>query len=370
MAIAIQPYTEERVPAVRAFNQRLALGGVPREFLFPESSVPDWLPPAHGRRVFQRYLLAVEGDAVHGGFILKHQDFSIRGETRPVSYYHLPVSEGIVDKAYASVGVQMLRSALKMEPVLYCLGMGGFDRPLPQMLKAMGWGLCAVPFFFRVSRAAPFLRQIGPLQGSPAGRWAAELAAMSGLGWIGIHTLQRARTRRATRNVSSETCARFDDWADALWERCRRTYRLIGSRDAATLNVLYPPGGKFLRLTMRHGGQVLGWAVMLDTQMRDSKYFGNLRVGSIVDCLGAPEHAPVLMQEAARHLESRGVDLVVSNHSHRAWGTALRSAGFWEGPSNFIFAGSKAITALLAPFEENRHEMYWTRGDGDGPVNL
>ncbi len=29
MAIAIKPYTEDLIPAVRAFNQRLAAGGVP-----------------------------------------------------------------------------------------------------------------------------------------------------------------------------------------------------------------------------------------------------------------------------------------------------------------------------------------------------
>src|SRR5215470_17866844 len=124
MAVTVQPYTEDRVAAVKAFNQRLATGGIPREFQFPESSIPYWLPPQNGRRIYQNYYLAIDGDMVRGAFILKYQDFLLNGQTRPVVYYHLPISEGIVNKAFASVGVHMLRSAMKIEPMLFALGMG------------------------------------------------------------------------------------------------------------------------------------------------------------------------------------------------------------------------------------------------------
>src|ERR1700745_4007629 len=130
MAIAIQPYTEDRIPSVKAFNRRLAAGGIAAEFHFPESHLPYWLPKTPGRRIYQEYYVAVDGSDVHGGFILKYQDFSLNGSSFPLAYYHLPVSEGIVDKAYASVGVLMLRSAMKLNPTLFALGMGGFDRPL------------------------------------------------------------------------------------------------------------------------------------------------------------------------------------------------------------------------------------------------
>src|SRR5712691_6906596 len=107
MAIAIQPYTEKWIPAVKALNQRLAAGGVAPEFHFPESNTPPWLPKLDGRRIYQEFYLAVDGNVVRGAYILKFQDFSVRGEMRPVVYYHLPVSEGIVNKTYSSVGVHM-----------------------------------------------------------------------------------------------------------------------------------------------------------------------------------------------------------------------------------------------------------------------
>src|SRR5947209_5123135 len=124
MAIAIQPYTEGFIPAVKALNQRLARGGIASDFYFPERHVPDWLPKVNGRRIYQECFLAVDTDAVRGGFIVKQQDFWIRGEMQAISFYRLPVSEGIVDRKYMSVGVHMLRSALRAHPRMFALGMG------------------------------------------------------------------------------------------------------------------------------------------------------------------------------------------------------------------------------------------------------
>jgi hypothetical protein len=60
------------------------------------------------------------------------------------------------------------------------------------------------------------------------------------------------------------------------------------------------------------------------------------------------------------------VDLIVSNQLHGAWVSALRGAGFRAGPSNFIFAMSKALTALIP----EGAEVHINRGDGDGPIHL
>jgi len=113
-------------------------------------------------------------------------------------------------------------------------------------------------------------------------------------------------------------------------------------------------------------GTVIGWAVPLDTAMRDDKHFGNLRLGSIVDALALPEDAPAVMAAAAGELEQRGVDLIVSNQCHKAWADALRRSGFLEGPSNFIFAAAKKLAALSSAFDE----FHINRGDGDGPIHL
>jgi len=368
MAIAIQPYTPELVPAVKALNSRLGAGGVAREFQFPENSVPEWLPKLPGRTLYQEYFLAVEGDAVRGGYIVKHQDFFINGEVRPIAFYRLPLSEGIVNRAYTSVAIVMLRSALARQPVMFALGMGGMQNPLPQMLKSMGWTLRDVPFYFRVNHPGRFLRNIAPLRQGPTRRTFASLAAFSGLGWLGIQSAQGFRTKRIS-GVSAEQITNFGSWADDLWQACATKYFASAVRDSATLNVLYEEE-KYICLKIFRGSQPIGWAVVLDTQMRGSKYFGEMRLGSIADCLSAPDDAPAVVHAATNFLQERGVDLIISNQAHHAWTSALKSSGYFTGPSNFIFAASKGLAQLLSPLDQNFAQLHLNRGDGDGPINL
>jgi hypothetical protein len=369
MALRIEPYREEHIAAVREFNARLRAGG--SEFKFPESPAPEWLPPAEGRRIYQRFFLALEECAVRGAYILKFQDFSFGGEVRPVGYYHLPLSEGIVDPAHRMVGIQLPMDALRREPLLYALGMGGLDRPLPRMLKAMGWALSEVPFYFRVNHAARFLRQIAPLRKTAARRVLLNLAAWSGAGWAGVRAFQLLRAGRATWALAAEAVPGFGGWADELWEQCRAHYPFIAVRDGATLEALYPAGApRFIRLKVTGGDGVLGWAVVLDTAMLGDSYFGDMRVGSIVDCLALPENAFAVVYAARRELERRGVDLIVSNQAHPRWSQALHDAGFLQGPSNFVFGASKALAAKLGPVTGGASALFLNRGDGDGPIHL
>jgi len=91
-------------------------------------------------------------------------------------------------------------------------------------------------------------------------------------------------------------------------------------------------------------------------------------VGTIVDCLAPPEDAVTVVRAATRTLESRGVDLIVSNQLHAAWSQALAATGFRRGPSNFLFAASPALAVLLEDAGDG--ELHINRGDGDGPIHL
>ena len=364
--IVIAPYTADKVAAVRDFNARLAAVNAYSEFQLDET------PPARrdGRRFDEAAFLALDEGAVRGSFTLNTQEFSFGGEVARVAHYRLPVSEGVLSRAYAGVGLQMLRTALKLEPMLFALGMGGVDRALPQMLKAVGWRLHPVPFYFRVIRAQRFLKELRLFQTGGIRGAAALVARLTGVGPAGIHAVQWLRRYRVDDTIAEPVRA-FDAWADALWERANDRYAMIAARDAATLNTLYPVAdNRFLRLRVTRDGAIAGWALLLDTQMSGHKQFGDLRVGTIADCLALPEDAGAVIAASADWLANRGVDLIVSNQSHRAWGRACERSGFFRGPSNYVFAASKKLAGALEPFDANRNEMHINRGDGDGPIHL
>ncbi len=156
----------------------------------------------------------------------------------------------------------------------------------------------------------------------------------------------------------------FAAWADEVWDRSRGEYALLAQRDSATLDELYPASDpRFLRV--RAGD---GWAVLLDTQMQGHKQFGDMRVGTVVDCLAPPESAAAVLRAATYLLEQRGVDLIVSNQLHAAWSRALRDSGFRLGPSNYLLALSPAFAAAAGGALPDQFHI--NRGDGDGPIHL
>ena len=359
MSLQILPYAPDAVPAVRAFNQRLLAGGAPADAQFPETPDPGWMPD-------MELFLALEEGLVRGGYILRRQTFSVAGATIPAAHYRLPLSEGVVNRAYAMLGLRMLRYALAREPRLYAMGMGGWEKPLPQMLKRLGWSMCAVPFHFKVVHPGRFLRHIRPLRTSPLRRAALDAVAFTGAGWLGMKTLGLITPcARRLPPVPSDLAPSFAPWADEIWDRSRPAYALLARRDAATLDQLYPPSDpRFLRV--RAAG---GWAVLLDTQMQNHKQFGDMRVGTIVDCLAPPESARAIVRAAASLLEQRGVDLMVSNQLHAAWSRALLDSGFRTSASNYLLALSPAFAqAVGQPFSPVTFHI--NRGDGDGPIHL
>jgi hypothetical protein len=194
---------------------------------------------------------------------------------------------------------------------------------------------------------------------------------MSGVAWAGASLLQSTAVTRPRQTTTSVVVETFGGWADSLWIASRSQHALVGFRDAVTLNALYPPASqRFIRLQVRHAGQPIGWAVLLDTRMSDHPYFGTLRVGSIVDCMAGAQWAHAVVAQAVTTLRERGVDLIVSNQSARCWRKALRAEGFLERTSGFLFGASRALASRLSLTENSLPQFHLTRGDGDGPINL
>lgn len=373
MSLTIEPYTAKHVDAVVAFNRRLREGGIHNTY-FPETHVPPWLPWAEGRSTYHHYFVAAEDGQVRGGYILKHQPFAVAGEVRNIAQFRLPLSEGLVDKRYAALGVRLMLDAARRQPLLYTLGLGGHEEAMTKMLARAGWVIFEVPFFFRVCRPATFLRQIRYLRSTPARRFALDVMALSGLGAIGVRSYQRVKRWRRTRDtarVPEYEVTHWGPWVNGLWEAARGEYSLIAVRDLPTLSLLYPTSdARFIPLRVFDGERTVGWAVVSNVPMQGHAYFGDMRVGSVIDCLALPGYEGAVAAAAVSHLRTFGADVIVGNQSHRAWQHAMVAAGCMDGPSNYLMAVSKPLAKLLAPVDPKNDLGHLTRGDGSGPENL
>ncbi len=364
----IRPYTPDLEMSVKAFNLRLR-EGMSAE-CFPESHIPQF-PKMEGRSLYQELFLVLHRSEVHGGYMLTHNVFALRGELTSVACGpQFNLSEGVINRSFGMVGVFQLQDALRRQPLMYALGIGGMHEPQAKLLGAMGWTLYPVPFYFRVLNASHFFANLNYIRNRKTALVAIECARYSVVGPLAIRAAQ-ARLSRADQPVRAESVSEFGPWADTVWEKCKSNYSLIGLRDAKILNALYPRSeNRFLRLKVSRERQDIGWVVLLDTQMSGHKQFGNMRVGSIVDCLAVSGHAYGVIQCGRNVLEERGVDVIVSNQANSDWGKALLRAGYVRGPSNFILGLSQMLAEKLQPLETTRQSIHMTRGDGDGPIHL
>jgi len=71
-----------------------------------------------------------------------------------------------------------------------------------------------------------------------------------------------------------------------------------------------------------------------------------------------------------KEMSTEGADLVMVNHSHGAWVTGFRSAGFLTGPSNYLLAMTKRMTEAILGAPHGADHIHVTRGDGDGRIHL
>jgi hypothetical protein len=353
---------------IRAFNSRLEKAGV--TFSFPVDSSGFMLPRGGVEAPYQTGYVLSDGSAVRGGYILKHERAFAAGESFPIGNYQLPLSEGIIDRRYAMVGVQLIKDALARQPRLYCLGMGSTARPLPRLLSKLAWSVSNVPFLFRIEKAGNFTREIRFLRQRSGLPILLDLARNTGL-LAAILAFTQLRRRLFSpappADVDIVETSDLPDEIDELFSNVLGDYGLMCDRRAAAMRNRLPVSDpKLSRWVLRRSGKLSGWAVVSVSQLADHTQFGNMKVGCLVDGLAAPSDLGLLIGETCRRLEAAGCDLLVSNQTHPLWIEGLRRQGFFAGPSNFVLALSPPLTASHA----SASLAHFNRGDGDGPINL
>ena len=125
-----------------------------------------------------------------------------------------------------------------------------------------------------------------------------------------------------------------------------------------------------LRRALLVAALLVGWALVMDTRMQRDARFGDLRVGSIVDCFADPNDAGEVVAASTAVLRRRGVDLIASNQSHPAWVRGFADNGYLVLPNRRLFAASPELRRLLEPVAETAQGLHLTNFDGHGPAGF
>ena len=347
MGYRLLPYTADWEPAAGRCNARLqASGKAPFLLPFQASSTP---PP-----VMRQHFLAVdEGDEVRGGCLLQSQPAWVGNESAEAVNIQSPLSEGLFDRHFAGLGPWMMRELLRRHPLAYCVGMGNEQMPFPRLLRALGWRVEPVPFYFRVLAGRQFLANMQPLRRHPR---FGPLAAIGGftplLPDLAIALAHAWRTAERERPASPPP---------ALWTDIRTRYAFAMERSPAVLDALYPPAGPaFVRVQIPGG-----LAVLRISHFRRHNYFGDLTTATLAETICAPTAARALLRAALAEARANGAGLLLANHSDPELQQAMREEGWLSYTSNYLAGLSPQLAARIGT-----QPYYLTRGDGDGLLNL
>ncbi len=176
---------------------------------------------------------------------------------------------------------------------------------------------------------------------------------------------------RKPASVSAVVEREFGVWATETYQAARD---LIGAgvcRDAVTLNRRYPASDdRFVRIRFRDASSCsdVGWTVIAPMQMHEHSYFGDLRVGVIVDAFSRAGQESAVLAGGVSVLAEHDVDLVFANWSSARWLNAATTVGFRVGPTNYFAFAAPTAHPLLTDVPIT--DMHLTRGDSDGMVHL
>ena len=232
MAISIQPFDPSRSDAIADLNRRMAAAGSPWQF--PEQPDPESFAHEEGSPVYQELFVAADGPAVRGGYTLQHRKAAFRDEECAIGSWYQPISEGSVDPRYSLVAIQMLRDAMRREPLCFGLGLEGPGSQLAKLATTLRCELRLVPFFVRIQNGQRFARGARYLRRRRVLAWLLDLAAATHAAGLAVgianRALQRVQPPRADTTI--EPVTGFGAWAEELWLRCRSCYSFALARDA------------------------------------------------------------------------------------------------------------------------------------------
>jgi hypothetical protein len=351
MGYQLIPYTVEWEPKVAQSNARLAADKA--MFLIPDRAVR---PGDHTGSVrLQDWLAVDDSGQVRGACLLQTRKAWAGNEHVEVVNIQSPLSEGLMDRQFIGLAPWMMREIGRRHPLAYSVGMGNASMPYPRLLKALGWRLQEVPFFFYVLDGRRFLANVRPLREHPKfglfAKAGASLPFLPNAAFSLLHGWRRSAAPSSPKAPSGTP----------EWSRLCMEYGFAASRSAEVVNELYPPDDqRVLRLQVPGG---LG--ILRVSRFSSHNYFGNLFVATLSESLCEPGAERQLLDAARKGARDMGAALLLTNQTDPRQCEALATAGWLSHPSNFLVGFSPALAARIGD-----KPVYVTRGDGDGLLNL
>ena len=163
----------------------------------------------------------------------------------------------------------------------------------------------------------------------------------------------------------------FDSSYTELAERVKGKLGVWVFRDERYLRTRYGRRiGAYRLLACRRDGRLLGYAIVKIRQFANDPRMGDIRMGTLVDCVADPDEPAVLdtlLASAVALCRRERADVLFCTASLRALGDRLRRHGFvaMAGTLNAAYHDRTGALADKSPLES----WHLMRGDSDADAN-
>lgn len=263
------------------------------------------------------------------------------------------------------------------------------EPPVLRILTGLKWTYQGVlPQYVRILDAPGVSRNIqvsglkaltvrtGEPSPAPPLRWVESLLRTLG-GWIlaagqavSVGLAIVARPRSLPVEVRAEQG--FDDSYNQLWQAVAGRFGACIVRDQAYLQRRFGRNPDRYRVhACRQENRLLGFCIVKIKQFSKDSRMGDMKVGTIVDCLfdpDAPAAFQALLAYAMKMCEREGVHVVLCTASHAAVKRLLRANGFLAIPGNLNVAYHNRTDVSLQDIPLDAWHLM--RGDSDADQNF
>src|SRR5207253_9555688 len=216
-----------------------------------------------------------------------------------------------------------------------------------RIFKGVGWRhLGVIPQYVRVLNARTFVTTFAQ-RGDEflSSRWSplwttltrisSPVALLVSVAFTGLAAVGAIRRRRAGATTTVEERG-FDAGYTRLAERVKDKFGVWVFRDEPYLTARYGSRmGTYRLLACRRQGTLLGYCIVKLRQFRNDPRMGNIRLGTIVDCVfdpAEPETLDSLLQSAVALCRRERADIVLCSASLREIGQRLLWHAFLRLP--------------------------------------
>ena len=295
--------------------------------------------------------ILVEGEEIVGSVFSKLQKYVVEGKLCDVYFIKYPVTLAVVDKNYIHCPIQLILAIRKKFAYSFLLGMGGINSRTAKIFSKFGFLIHDIPFLLKpINYLSLFFNNPYSLRFFPF------------FSDLKIPKLLRRENDNGyeVREVDEFSLTAFDNRYDDASFSLLRNAKLINSQAPHYLEY-------FKKLSVLFEDFEVAHFTLFVSNCRAHKYFGNLKIGVLLDWVILDENPSVrkIFRELNNYLRSLGVDVIMANVGNSKHILGLKNNRWFSLKSNFAIGLSPKLANCIS---ESR--LLITRLDGDGPINL